>query len=295
MSSDKIINPHNPQFLTTAPWYAGVESSGPTLQHQTIQKQQHLLSLNEVDDIIQKKIQLKSNKFNNTHLNIYKKGGCRNCGSMTHKEKDCIERPRSAKTAAWKSNQNIAIDDIQLSIENHGKLSYDAKRDYWTGYDPKLYQHVIEQFNEIEMERLKQKQQQQQQQSQQQSNQMNKQENPSIHTSSDSDDSESEDEKEVISDDKLDYLNVDSRIADFQSHFSAQGGIGGNGMKVTTRNLRIREDMPKYLRNLSLNSAFYDPKSRSMRANPNPNENPENLEFAGDNFLKQSGMYMLHQ
>jgi len=36
-------------------------------------------------------------------------------------------------------------------------------------------------------------------------------------------------------------------------------------------NLRIREDTAKYLRNLDPNSAPYDPKSRSMKENPNPN------------------------
>ena len=60
-------------------------------------------------------------------------------------------------------------------------------------------------------------------------------------------------------------------------------------MMVTARNLRIREDIPKYLRNLDLNSAHYDPKSRSMRANPTPHANPEDLDFAGDNFHRQTG------
>ena len=40
-------------------------------------------------------------------------------------------------------------------------------------------------------------------------------------------------------------------------------------MKMTARNLRIREDTAKYLRNLDLNSSYYDPKSRSMRQDPN--------------------------
>ena len=60
-------------------------------------------------------------------------------------------------------------------------------------------------------------------------------------------------------------------------------------MKVTVRNLRIREDTPKYLRNLDLNSAFYDAKSRAMRSNPNPEQNPEDLAFAGDNFVRFTG------
>ena len=36
-------------------------------------------------------------------------------------------------------------------------------------------------------------------------------------------------------------------------------------------------------------SAHYDPKARSMRANPFPNENPEELAFAGDNFVRFTG------
>lgn len=60
-------------------------------------------------------------------------------------------------------------------------------------------------------------------------------------------------------------------------------------MRQTVRNLRLREDTPKYLRNLALDSAFYDPKSRAMRANPLPDENPEDLAFAGDNFIRYSG------
>lgn len=41
--------------------------------------------------------------------------------------------------------------------------------------------------------------------------------------------------------------------------------------RITVRNLRIREDTAKYLRNLDPNSAYYDPKTRSMRDNPTPN------------------------
>lgn len=38
--------------------------------------------------------------------------------------------------------------------------------------------------------------------------------------------------------------------------------------RITVRNLRIREDTAKYLRNLNPESAYYDPKTRSMRDNP---------------------------
>ena len=61
--------------------------------------------------------------------------------------------------------------------------------------------------------------------------------------------------------------------------------------RTTVRNLRIREDTAKYLLNLNLNSAFYDPKSRSMRENPytNTGKVPSEVPFAGENFVKASG------
>jgi pre-mRNA-processing factor SLU7 len=42
----------------------------------------------------------------------------------------------------------------------------------------------------------------------------------------------------------------------FTSRLARQGGVGGAQMKVTARNLRIREDTAKYLRNLEPGSAF---------------------------------------
>ena len=41
------------------------------------------------------------------------------------------------------------------------------------------------------------------------------------------------------------------------------------------RNLHIREDIAKYLYNLDPNSAFYDPKTCSMRENPFKNMNKD--------------------
>lgn len=55
------------------------------------------------------------------------------------------------------------------------------------------------------------------------------------------------------------------------------------------RNLRIREDTAKYLLNLDVNSAYYDPKTRSMRQNPRMNDDPTSLTYAGDNFLRYTG------
>lgn len=63
----------------------------------------------------------------------------------------------------------------------------------------------------------------------------------------------------------------------------------GGGSTGSVRNLRIREDTAKYLLNLDTNSAYYDPKSRSMREDPNPSKDPAQKTFYGDNFVRQSG------
>ena len=63
----------------------------------------------------------------------------------------------------------------------------------------------------------------------------------------------------------------------------------GGGATGSVRNLRIREDTAKYLLNLDPNSAHYDPKSRSMREDPQPHKAKK--AFAGDNFVRKSGDY----
>jgi Pre-mRNA splicing Prp18-interacting factor len=65
----------------------------------------------------------------------------------------------------------------------------------------------------------------------------------------------------------------------------------GGGSSGSVRNLRIREDTAKYLLNLDPNSAHYDPKSRSMREDPNPDKDPALKTFTGDNFVRKTGDY----
>ena len=61
------------------------------------------------------------------------------CGAMSHKTRDCMERPR-AKGAKW-TNKHIApdekVEDIQLE-------TYEARRDRWNGYDAAEYARVME-------------------------------------------------------------------------------------------------------------------------------------------------------
>lgn len=63
----------------------------------------------------------------------------------------------------------------------------------------------------------------------------------------------------------------------------------GGGASGSVRNLRIREDTAKYLFNLDLDSAHYDPKTRSMREDPLPNKPDNEKTFKGDNFVRKGG------
>lgn len=144
----KMINPHNPDFITKVPWYLG--DSGPTLKHHNVQKVDHFLSLDETDKLIKEKLRQKTSSERAVH---FRKGACKNCGAMTHKEKDCVERPRSSKKAAWKSGLDIAPDEASLNLADFGKVSYDAKRDQWSGYDPTEYKSVLGKYERVEAER----------------------------------------------------------------------------------------------------------------------------------------------
>lgn len=323
----KMINPHNPDFITKVPWYLG--NSGPTLKHHSVQKVDHFLSLSESDALIERKLAAQKSAAQTAPKTVYRKGACKNCGALTHKEKDCVERPRSSKKAAWKSGLDIAPDEVTMKLEEYGKVSYDAKRDQWKGYDAKEYQGIIDKHERLEQERIKQqkeineakrKEKEERQRRKLEEKQKNKAEKkvgekttksktcsegaPSSKNTESSEDSDNSDNSDSDSDygsdeededqdeggiSHKDFVERDEEARDFQGTMAPQGGIGGAGMRQTVRNLRLREDTPKYLRNLALDSAFYDPKSRAMRANPLPDENPEDLAFAGDNFIRYSG------
>ena len=60
-------------------------------------------------------------------------GACENCGSTSHKRKDCLERPR--KMLAKFSGEKLASDDIRPDNETD-RTSFEAKRDRWRGFVP---------------------------------------------------------------------------------------------------------------------------------------------------------------
>ena len=106
---------------------------------------------------------------------------------------------------------------------------------------------------------------------------------------SDSDSDYDSDEEDEDEEGVGEFLLKDKDNKDFQGRVARQGGVGGAQMKVSVRNLRIREDTAKYLRNLDPNSAYYDPKTRAMRENPLPGSRPEEVVYAGDNWLRATG------
>ena len=63
-----------------------------------------------------------------------------------------MDRPR--KIGAKFTGQDIQADEMIVNID----LDYDAKRDRWNGYDPNMYQEVIDEHELYELERKKQKQ-----------------------------------------------------------------------------------------------------------------------------------------
>jgi len=79
------INPHMPQYITKAPWYLNQPEN--SLNHQKAQIANNKLPIS---------IHTQKGIMNNP-VYKFRKGACENCGSMTHKSKDCCERPRAVK------------------------------------------------------------------------------------------------------------------------------------------------------------------------------------------------------
>lgn len=71
----------------------------------------------------------------------YREGACENCGAMTHKRKDCVERPR--KIGAKFSGQNFQGDERMTDLD----FSYEARHDRWNGFNPETYMELVKEFN----------------------------------------------------------------------------------------------------------------------------------------------------
>ncbi|KAF4354158.1 hypothetical protein F8388_004170 [Cannabis sativa] len=252
----KEINPHIPQYMSSAPWY--INSQRPTLKHQKKWKSDPNYTKSWYD---------RGAKI--FQAEKYRKGACENCGAMTHEAKFCVERPR-IKGAKW-TNMHIAPDEKIETFE----LDYDGKRDRWNGYDASAYARVIEKYEARDEARRKYLKEQQLKKLEEKNNK------------SDEEGASSDDEFEDGL--KVDEAKIDeSKQMDFAKVEKRRRTTGG-GSTGTVRNLRIREDVAKYLLNLDVNSAYYDPKTRSMREDPLPDADPNEKFYGGDNRYRSSG------
>lgn len=260
----KEINPHIPQYMSSAPWY--LNDTRPSLKHQKNWKAGSKGSEKDYYDRGVKVFQ--ATKF--------RKGACENCGAMSHKTKDCMERPRN-KGAKWTS-KHIAADE---KIEDIDFGDFDTKRDRWNGYDPESYTKIIDMYEKVEQQKQGLKK------AAELERRFAKKDGAAAPdgaaaadgaaASSDSD-SDQDDEDKITETEEAGYGKVEKRVR-----------TTGGGATGSVRNLRIREDTAKYLLNLDPNSAHYDPKSRSMREDPQPHKAKK--AFAGDNFVRKSGDY----
>lgn len=245
----KDINPHIPQYISSSPWYFGAK--GPTLKHQRPQPEKQK-TFSKLDEWYRRGVDTTSVAVK------YRKGACENCGAMTHKKKDCMERPR--KVGAKYTGAKIAPDEF---IQPELAMDYDGKRDRWSGYDPSEHKAIIEEHQKIEeakrhlrAEKL----------------------NSTVDGNVEPEEVDKEDEDKYVDEVDMPGTKVDSK------------------QRITVRNLRIREDTAKYLRNLDPNSAYYDPKTRSMRDNPHANSSlgDQDVDYAGENFVRFSGDTQKH-
>ncbi|KAJ9100531.1 mRNA splicing protein [Naganishia friedmannii] len=260
----RAINPHIPEYITKAPWY--VDTGRASLNHQRKEgyKSAQAVGINDWYDRGAKA---------GPAAKKYRKGACENCGAMTHKQKDCLERPR--KKGAKYTQKDIAADEVVQDFQG----DYDSKRDRWNGYDPASHRKIVEEYEAEEEERQKIRE-----------DEVDKQTSTAELAAVAR--KEKKPKGEEIGDDDSFGGSSDEDEADEQRYAEAADAVGqklDTKTRITVRNLRIREDTAKYLMNLDEESAYYDPKTRSMRDAPLQGVAPEDAKFAGDNFLRFSG------
>lgn len=179
---------------------------------------------------------------------------------MTHKKQDCLERPR--KKGAKFTNKGIAADELVQEVST----GFAAKRDRWNGYDASEHKQIYEEYDALEAARQKMREEE-----------IDKQTTTdlaAVRKVAKAGRSETKD---------ADFGSSDEDEEDEEKYAEAADAVGqklDTKTRITVRNLRIREDTAKYLINLDPSSAYYDPKTRSMRDNPNLDIDPEDVSYA---------------
>ena len=141
--------------------------------------------------------------------------------------------------------------------------SYDAKRDRWNGYDPLEHEKIHEEY-EARRSFVKRR--------------------LTIRPQRDL----AAAVRKVAKAGKEEAADPDFGSSDEEDADDVVGQKLDTKTRITVRNLRIREDTAKYLVNLDPDSAYYDPKTRSMRDTPLNNVAPEDVRH----FLPSSRLFL---
>lgn len=177
---------------------------------------------------------------------------------------DCLERPRK-KGAKW-TNSNIAADEF---LAGEKAPDWDSKRDRWDGYDPAEHKKVVEEHQALESARQKMREEQLDKST-------DLKEVKKVARAGKVIKKKTAEEDEFGSSDESDDEDED-KYADAADQ---AGQKMDAKTRMTVRNLRIREDTAKYLMNLDVDSAYYDPKTRSMREAPQADVAPEDVSVS---------------
>lgn len=287
-----MINPHNPSFITQAPWYLNQDK--PSLKHHQAWNLQAAGTKDWYKRGTKGDVKTK-----------FLKGACENCGATTHTKKDCVERPR--QVGAKFNGKNLMPDEFIEDLD----LDWDGKRDRWNGFQADDYKIIQDEWERVEQERRNRKaaemeeraklrerlkaqkkalKKQRKSRRRQLRRQAEGRDAESGTDTGDSDVGDSDTDSDTDSDsDASDDEDLGEKMKDFDKTTSTVA-TKDDKLRTTTRNLRIREDTAKYLLNLDVNSAFYDPKSRSMREDPLKHlKDEEKGSFRGDNWVRSCG------
>ncbi|EUD66368.1 hypothetical protein C922_03284 [Plasmodium inui San Antonio 1] len=272
------INPHMPQYIIKAPWY--LNQTKPGLKHQRYKGTDKV----KIEEERNKKVYVKNLK----NVSDF----CKNCGSVTHKEKDCLERTRKKKLNFVNRDND---EDFVCFTQD---LGYDGNRDRWVGYNPDNFEHVYKEYEKIVEEKKKRKAEELKQKYERKATSGKKRRGDNGDGGDAVDGGDRGDDPSGSDSEEDDAAKGATGSDDPQKSIANGSNLSGSNLngseknRNVARNLRIREDTAKYLYNLSLNSAFYDPKSRSMREDPfattRKNLPEESNHYKGENYYNNT-------
>lgn len=245
-----LLKPIAIEYISQVPWY--VDSGAPSLDHQ---RKTTIPKANDINKWYSR------GKTAGPAATKYRKGACENCGAITHKKQDCLERPR--KKGAKFTGKDIAPDELIEEVDT----AYDAKRDRWNGYDAADHKKIYDEYAAIEAARQKMREEEI-------DKQMTTTDLAAVRKMAKA--SKGDGEKGT----DPDFGSSDEDDDDEEKYADAADAVGqklDTKTRITVRNLRIREDTAKYLINLDPESAYYDPKTRSMRDAPVKNVPAEDV------------------